>query len=228
MRIGIIGAGDIGATLARLFVDAGHDVAIANSRGPETLRDLEKELGDNGRAVTIDEAARFGDIVVAAIPFGRHRDLPVDELAGKTVIDTSNYRRQRDGSVPELDDSRNTTSSELVQRHLRSAHVVKSFNAMRWDHLRVYGDKSAAGHRYGIPVSGDDPDAKQQVFKLIEQLGFEPVDAGSLADGRKHQPGTDVYAADLWAEDLRALIGTGSILAPPLDGPSARAWEFRR
>jgi hypothetical protein len=223
MRIGIIGAGDLGATLARLLVDVGHEVAIANSRDPETLSDLEEDLGDNGHAVAIDEAARFGDIVVAAIPFGRYRNLPADELAGKTVIDTSNYRRLRDGSVPELDDQRNTTSSELVQHHLGSAHVVKAFNAMSWDHLRAYGNQSESDHRYGIPVSGDNADAKRQVSDLIEQLGFEPVDAGSLAEGgRKHQPGADVYAADLWAEDLRALIGTDSILSPPFDGPSSR------
>ena len=211
MRIAIIGAGHLGTTLARLLVDAGHDVAVANSRGPQTLRDLEEDLGDHGRTVTTEEAARFGDVVVAAIPFGRYRDLPADELAGKTVVDTTNYRRQRDGSVPELDDERNITSSELVQHHLKSAHVVKAFNAMQWDHLRAYANEGRADQRYGIPVSGDDPDAKQQVCDLIEQLGFEPVDAGSLAEGgRRHQPGTAVYGADLWGEDLRALIGTES------------------
>ena len=221
MRIGIIGAGDLGATLARLFVEVGHDVAVANSRGPETLRDLERELGARGRAVTVVEAARFGDIIVSAIPFGRYRDLPADELAGKTVIDTSNYRRLRDGSVPELDVARNATSSELVQHHLASATVVKAFNAMRWDDLRGYASAGGADHRYGIAVSGDDPAAKRRVCDLIEQLGFEPVDAGPLAEGgRKHQPGADVFAANLWAEDLRALIGTDSILTPR-DGPSA-------
>ena len=211
MRIGIIGAGDLGATLAQLLVDAGHDVAVANSRGPDTLREVEENLGDHGRAVTIDEAARFGDVVIAAIPFGRYRDLPADELADKTVIDASNYDRLRDGSVPELDDKRNVTSSELVQHHLRSAHVVKAFNAMQWDHLQTYGTEDRADHRYGIPVSGDDPHTKQPVFELVEQLGFEAVDAGTLAEGgRKHQPATPVYAADLRADDLRSLIGTRS------------------
>jgi predicted dinucleotide-binding enzyme len=206
MRIGIIGAGKIGSTLAHLFTDAGHDVAIANSRGPDTLHDLEEELGDHGHAVTTPEAAQYGEVVVVTIPLGRYRDLPADDLAGKTVIDTCNYHPERDGHIAALDDD-STTSSELIQQHLSGAHVVKAFNAMRFDHLREYGREGGAGKRYGIPVAGDDPAAEKQVFDLIEQIGFEPVDAGSLADSRKFQPGTDVYTADLWAEDLRARIG---------------------
>jgi predicted dinucleotide-binding enzyme len=206
MRIGIIGAGRIGSTLARLFVGAGHDVAIANSRGPDTLRDLEKELGEHGHAVVVDEAAQYGDVVVVTIPLGHYRDLPADELAGKTVIDTCNYYPQRDGHIAALDDDQ-TTSSELIQQHLRGANVVKAFNAMRFDHLREYGHEGGANRRYGIPVAGDDPAAKQEVFDLVEQIGFEPVDAGRLADSRTFEPGTDVYTADLWADDLRARIG---------------------
>jgi 8-hydroxy-5-deazaflavin:NADPH oxidoreductase len=206
MRIGIIGAGKIGSTLARLFVAAGHDVAVANSRGPDSLRDLEQELGGHGHAVTTDEAARYGDVVVVTIPLGHYRDLPADDLTGKTVIDTCNYYPDRDGHITALDDGR-TTSSELIQQHLRGAHVIKAFNAMRFDHLREYGHEGGANQRYGIPVAGDDPAAKKQVFDLIEQIGFEPVDAGHLADGRKFQPRTAVYTADLWAEDLRARIG---------------------
>jgi 8-hydroxy-5-deazaflavin:NADPH oxidoreductase len=206
MRIGIIGAGKIGATLARLFVNAGHDVAIANSRGPDTLSDLDDELGDHGHAVTTEEAARYGDIAVVTIPLGHYRDLPADGFEGKTVIDTCNYYPDRDGPIPALDDD-STTSSELIQQHLHGAHVVKAFNAMQWDHLREYGREGGAGKRYGIPVAGDDPAAKKQVFDLIEQLGYEPVDAGGLADSRKFQPGADVYTADLPAEDLRARIG---------------------
>jgi predicted dinucleotide-binding enzyme len=207
MRIGIIGAGNVGSTLARLFVRAGHDVAVANSRGSGTLRDLENEIGEHGHAVTAAEAARDGDVVVLAVPFGRYRELPTNGLAGKTVIDACNYSPQRDGHIAQLDNG-STSSSELVQQHLTDAHVVKAFNAMRADHLREYGHKGGPNERYGIPVSGDDSAAKRQVFDLIEQLGFEPVDAGGLAEGgRKHQPGTDVYTADLWAEDLRARIG---------------------
>jgi predicted dinucleotide-binding enzyme len=207
MRIGIIGAGNIGSTLAYLLGRTGNEVAIANSRGPDTLRELEKDLGDQVQATTVTEAAKFGDVVVVAIPFGRYRDLPATELSGKTVVDAGNYYPERDGHIADLDDG-GITSSELVQRHLAGAHVVKAFNAMRAGHLRDFGHEGGANQRYGIPVSGDDAKAKQAVFELIEQLGFEPVDAGHLAEGgRKHQPGTEVYLADLWANDLRARIG---------------------
>ncbi|WP_250009316.1 NADPH-dependent F420 reductase [Actinoplanes sp. M2I2] len=206
MRIGIIGAGKIGSTLAHLFVDAGHDIAIANSRGPDTMRDLEKELGDHGHAVTTEEAARYGDVVVVTVPLKAYRDLPADDLAGKIVIDTCNYYPERDGHIAALDDD-SATSSELIQQHLTGAHVIKAFNAMRFDHLRDYGHEGGANQRYGIPVAGDDPAAKKQVFDLIEQIGFEPVDAGHLADSRTFQPGTDVYTADLTAAELRDRIG---------------------
>jgi 8-hydroxy-5-deazaflavin:NADPH oxidoreductase len=206
MQIGIIGAGKIGTVLAHLFVAAGHDVAVANSRGPDTLRDLEKELGEHGHAVTAAEAARYGEVVVVTVPFKNYRDLPTEGLAGKTVIDTGNYYPERDGQVADLDDDR-TTSSEMVQQHLAGARVVKAFNAMRFDHLREYGHEGGANRRYGIPVAGDDAAAKRQVSDLVEQIGFEPVDTGGLAAGRRFQPGTDVYTADLWADDLRSRIG---------------------
>jgi 8-hydroxy-5-deazaflavin:NADPH oxidoreductase len=206
MLIGIIGAGHIGSALAYLFSKAGHQVEIANSRGPETLSDLEKEYGDNVRAVTVEQAAGDGEVVVVTIPLGRYEELPAAELAGKTVIDTCNYYPSRDGHIAALDNGE-TTSSELIQRHLSGAHVVKAFNAMRYDHLREYGREGGAAQRYGIPVAGDDPAAKRQAMDLIEQVGFEPVDAGTLAQSRTFEPGADVYTADLWADDLRARIG---------------------
>jgi predicted dinucleotide-binding enzyme len=206
MRIGIIGAGHVGSTLAGLFVHAGHDVAIANAHGPATLRDLQTELGPHGHAVTTEEAAFYGDAVVLAVPFGHYRDIPTGGLDGKTVIDAGNYYAERDGHIAVLDDQV-TTSSELVQQYFSLTHVVKAFNAMRWDHLRDFGHEGGANHLYGIPVAGDDPVAKTDIFNLIEQVGYEPVDAGDLGDGRKFQPGTDVYDADLWADDLRDLIG---------------------
>jgi predicted dinucleotide-binding enzyme len=153
------------------------------------------------------EAADYGDMVVLAVPFGHYRELPADGLGGKTIVDVENYLPDRDGHIVALDDGR-TTSSELVREHLHGGRMVKAFNAMRWDHLRDYGHSAGALERYGIPLSGDDAAAKREVADIIEQMGFEPVNAGSLAEGgRKHQPGSDVYAADLWAEDLRARIG---------------------
>lgn len=208
MRIGIIGAGEAGRTLARLFANAGHDIAIAQTPSAHSLRASESPLEACGRATWAAEAARYGDVVVLAIPLGRYRDLPVEALRGKTVIDTTNYDRQRDGAVPELDVERSATSSELIQQRLDGAYVVKAFNTLRWGGLQKGGPPEDVRGRYGIAVSGDQPHAKHQVIALIVQLGFEPVDAGSLADGgRKHQPGTDGYAANLNAAELRTRLG---------------------
>jgi len=207
MRIGIIGAGHIGGTLARLFVSAGHEVAASNSRGPDTLENLVTELGDRARAMTAQDAARFGDVVVVSVPFGRYRELPTDGLAGKVVIDTNNYYPGRDGHFPELDTDR-TTSSELLQAHLPRARVVKAFNAIVWHSLRDLGRPPGDPQRIGIPISGDDEGAKRTAAELIDQIGFDAVDAGSLAGGgRKHQPGTPVYTTELRARELRARLG---------------------
>jgi predicted dinucleotide-binding enzyme len=206
VKIGIIGAGHIGATLARQFVEAGHEVAVSNSRGPETLAGLVEELGERARAMTPAEAARFADAVVVSIPFGRYRKLPTDGVAGKVVIDTNNYYPQRDGSIEELESNR-TTSSELLQAHLSTAHVVKAFNAIVWTRLRDAGRPADDEGRFGIPISGDDESAKQTVAELIDQIGFDPVDAGTLAEGgRKHQPGGAAYTQGLHTAELRASL----------------------
>jgi 8-hydroxy-5-deazaflavin:NADPH oxidoreductase len=208
MRIGIIGAGHIGGTLAGLFVRAGHEVAVSNSRGPATLKDLVAGLGERARAMTADEAARFGDVVVVSVPFGRYRELPTDGVAGKVVMDTNNYYPRRDGQVEELDSDR-TTSSELLQAHLSGARVVKAFNAIYWNSLRDRGRPSGDPRRIGIPISGDDEDAKRTVAGLIDQIGFDAVDAGTLAQGgRKHQAGGSVYGEELTTGELRARLAT--------------------
>jgi 8-hydroxy-5-deazaflavin:NADPH oxidoreductase len=207
MKIGFIGAGYIGGTLARLFAGAGHEVAVSNSRGPDTLRDFAAALGAGAAAVTRDEAAAFGEVVVAAIPFGRYRDLPAETLAGKIVIDTNNYYPQRDGHFEELD-SGPTTSSELLQAHLPGAHVVKAFNALYWERLRDDGRPAGSPGRLAVAISGDDKDAKRVVADLIDQIGFDAVDAGGLADGgRRHGPGTPAYGAELSAAELRRRLG---------------------
>jgi hypothetical protein len=204
MRIGIIGAGHIGGTLAGHFVDAGHEVAVSNSRGPETLPGLVDELGGRAQAMTAAEAARFGDVVVVSVPFDRHRELPTEDVAGKVVIDTNNYYPQRDGHFAELDSDR-TTSSELLQAHLSGAR--KAFNAIVWTRLRDGGRPAGDGERVGIPISGDDEQAKGTVAELIDQIGFDPVDAGTLAEGgRKHQPGTPAYTGGLATEELRSRL----------------------
>ena len=203
MRIGIVGAGNIGGTLAGHFTRAGHEVAVSNSRGPETLQDLVAELGERARAVTPPEAIEFGEIVVVSVPFGRFRELPPEHADGKVVIDTNNYYPNRDGHFKELDTDR-TTSSELLQAHMKGARVVKAFNAIYWGRLRDLGRPAGDPERIGIPISGDDEKAKRIVAGLIDEIGFEAVDAGTLAEGgRQHQPGTPVYTADLRAPELR-------------------------
>src|SRR6478672_9993786 len=183
MKIAVIGAGRIGGTLAARLVAAGHEVAISNSRGPETLRDAV----DGARAMTVEDAARFGEVIVVSIPFGRYREVPADAVDGKLVIDTNNYYPERDGHFPELDNG-STTSSELLQSHVPGAQVVKAFNAISWTNLRDSGRPAGDPERLGIPLSGDNERAKRTVAELIDEIGFDPVDAGTLAQGgRKHQ-----------------------------------------
>jgi predicted dinucleotide-binding enzyme len=206
MRIGIIGSGHVGSTLAEHFTDHGYEVAVSNSRGPDTLRDLESRLGGRAHAMTPQEAEWFGDIVVVAVPFKNYADVPADGVVDKVVIDTCNYSPDRDGHFPELDDGR-TTSSEMLAERLPRARVVKAFNAIQWDSLRDKSRRTGDGTRVGIPISGDDAHAKQAVALLIDQIGFAPVNAGMLGEGgRKHQPGTEVYAADLPGRDLKARV----------------------
>ncbi|MFB9238876.1 NADPH-dependent F420 reductase [Plantactinospora siamensis] len=205
MRIGILGCGRIGSTLARHFAAAGHEVMVANSRDPGTLAPVANELG-RVRATTVPGAATFGPVVVLAIPFGRRRELPAALLSGRIVIDTTNHQPDRDGPAPELDGGA-LGSSEVIQRQLPGSRVVKAFNTMRWDHLRDYAHEAGALERYGIPVAGDDEPAKRTVMDLVEQLGFQPVDAGDLRHGgRRQEPGGPVFLADLTAADLQSRL----------------------
>jgi hypothetical protein len=206
MRIAIIGVGHIGSTLAKHFVAAGHDVVVSNSRGPDTLAELVAQLGDHASAATTADAARAGELIVISVPFGRFRELPVDGLEGKVVVDTNNYYPQRDGRFEELDDDR-STSSELLQAHLKGARVVKAFNAMYWERLRDEAKPAGDPERIGILIASDDADAKLTVAELIDEIGFDAVDTGSLGEGgRRFQPGADLYAADLPAAELRAQL----------------------
>jgi 8-hydroxy-5-deazaflavin:NADPH oxidoreductase len=203
MRIGIIGAGHIGGTLAELLARAGHQVTVSNSRGPETLAGLVERLGERGRAGTPSEAAGFGEVVVVSVPLGRYRDVPAGPLAGKIVVDTNNYYPQRDGAIAELDGG-GTTSSELLAARWPGARVVKAFNTIYWERLRDQGRPGAGADRLGIPLAGDDAEAKRVVAGLIDELGFDPVDNGGLAEGgRRQQPGSPVYNVPLTGDELR-------------------------
>ncbi len=207
MKIGIIGAGHIGANAARLFVKAGHEVAIANSRGGDSLNDLIEELGDNAESASVTEAVDFGDIVFISIPFGKYTEIPPQGFEGKIVIDSNNYYPDRDGHFPELDDE-STTSSELLAKHLAGARVVKAFNTIYFEHLRTQGDRGLPlEERRAIFIAGDDSEAKEIVANLIEEIGFAAVDTGFLSSGgRSQQPGTAVYNKTLTAmEAAKAL-----------------------
>jgi len=190
VKIGVIGSDNIGANAARLFAAAGHEVAISNSRGPETLGGLVEEIGPGVRAATVGEAAAFGDVVMEAIPFGRYESLPADKLSGKVFVTASNYYPARDGEV----EHGGLASSELVQRHLPDARVVKAFNTIYFERLRENGRPDASvEEREAIFVSGDDEEAKGIVSGLIEEIGFAPIDAGTLAESRRQEPGSPVY-----------------------------------
>jgi 8-hydroxy-5-deazaflavin:NADPH oxidoreductase len=207
MRVGVLGAGHLGGTLARQLVAAGHEVAVANSRGPQSLRPLAERLGGHTHPMAAVDAARFGEMLILALPFGRVGEVPADETRGKVVVDATNYQPERDGHLAPLDLD-TTTSTEAVQAQLPGARVVKAFNTMRWEHLRDFGHCGGSEMRYGMPVAGDDPAAKRAVFDLVEQLGFEPVDAGGLGSGgRRQQPGGDLYEADLPADTLHIRLG---------------------
>jgi 8-hydroxy-5-deazaflavin:NADPH oxidoreductase len=208
VKIGIIGSGHIGGTAARLFVQAGHEVAISNTRGPGSLTSQVQQLGPNARAATVEEAVDFGEVVLVAIPFGGYTTLPASHLSGKVVIDAMNYYPQRDGQI----DFAGVSSSELTAQQLPGARVVKAFNTMYFEMLGSEGKPNApVEDRLALFVAGDDPQAKAVVSRLIEEIGFAPVDTGSLAEGgRKQQPGSPIYTRPLTAKEARQALATRS------------------
>jgi 8-hydroxy-5-deazaflavin:NADPH oxidoreductase len=192
MKIGIIGSGNIGGTVAQLFAGAGHQVAISNSRGPQSLRDFEKSSYSNIKAMTIEEAIAFGDVILLAIPWIKRQDLPSSGLLnGKIVIDAMNPY-SKNFEVINLEPS---SSSEEVAKQLNGARIIKAFNTMYFQHLKTKGNtKLPKENRIVLFIAGDDAQAKSIVSKLIDEIGFMPVDTGSLTEGgRKQQPGSEIY-----------------------------------
>jgi predicted dinucleotide-binding enzyme len=196
---GFIGSGNIGSTVARLAVTAGHEVVMSNSRGPETLRDVVSDLGDRARAATASEAARAGDVVVVTIPLKNYRDVPVEALAGKIVIDTMNYYPQRDGQIAALD-TQTTTSSELLQEHLPDSYVVKGFNNIFFQHLRDLSRPAGSPERSALAIAGDNAEAKRRITQLFDEIGYDTVDLGPLSEGWRFQPDTPAYGT-MYAAD---------------------------
>ncbi len=203
MNIGIIGTGKIGGGLAEKLSVAGHDVGIANAHGPRSLDEMARDLGLRACPMTVDEAARHGEVVIVSIPFGKYRTVPPEPLRGKIVVDTGNYYPDRDGHFRELDDD-STTSTELLSEHLPGARIVKAFNAVMWTTLRNEDRPRGTVGRLAMPLAGDDPEAKRVVAGLIDEVGFDPVDVGDLAHGgRRIQPGAPIYVAHMSAEEMR-------------------------
>ncbi|MCO1613575.1 NADPH-dependent F420 reductase [Micromonospora sp. CPM1] len=200
MEIGIIGSGHIGGTLTRRLRSLGHDVAVANSRGPESLADLGAETG--ARAVSVEDAVQGAELVVIAIPLKAVPQLPAALFDGKLVVDANNYYPQRDGDIPELLD-RSLSSSRWTADHLKGARVVKVFNNIQAAHLMDGGKPAGTSGRIALPVAADDADAKRTVMGLVDELGFDPVDAGTLDESWRQQPDTPVYGTDRDADGVR-------------------------
>jgi predicted dinucleotide-binding enzyme len=204
-KIGIIGAGMIGATTARLFAEAGHEVAVSNSRGPESLAGVVNDLGPRARAMTPADAARWADIVLLAVPWRTPEALPpAGAVAGKIVIDAMNPYT-RDGGTAELGTS---SSSEETRKRLPGARLVKAFNTIWFKHLAERGRNDLPlDDRHAIFVAGDDAEAKKTVMELIEAIGFAPVDTGSLAEGgRRQQPDAALYNKVLTRREAQSLL----------------------
>lgn len=200
--IGLIGAGHIGSQIARMAIKHGYDVVLSNSRGAETLAPLIAELGPQARAAAPEEAARAGHLVVVTVPLKNYRQVPVAPLAGKVVIDTNNYYPQRDGQIAELDNE-STTTAELLQAHLPTSRVVKAFNHIYAAQITTDGRPAGTPNRRALVIAGDDEAAKATVTHLLDQFGFDTVDAGVLREGWRIQRDTPGYGPRRNAEELR-------------------------
>jgi 8-hydroxy-5-deazaflavin:NADPH oxidoreductase len=203
MDIGIIGSGNIGSTLARHLTALGHRVSVANSRGPASLKSLAAETG--ATAATVEQAARARDVVIIAVPEKAVPQLPRDVLAASSavVVDTGNYYPSRDARIAEIEDG--LAESAWVARVL-GVPVVKAFNNIVAPSLATRGVPAGTPGRVCLSVAGDDPRAKDAVLGLIDALGFDGIDAGSLADSWRQQPGSPAYCRDLDAEGLAAAL----------------------
>jgi predicted dinucleotide-binding enzyme len=210
VKIAIIGAGNIGGNLVRRLTALGHEVSVANSRGPETLADLAAETG--ATALPVEQVAEGAEVVVVTVPQARVPDLPAGVLDaaadGAVVVDTGNYYpQQRDGRIAAIEDG--LTESQWVAEQL-GVPVVKAFNNVYADHLLTRGRPADDPERVALPVAGDDPEAKDVVLALLDELGFDGVDAGPLSESWRQQPGTPVYGTDLPAERLREALAAAS------------------
>ncbi|GAA2866383.1 NADPH-dependent F420 reductase [Microbacterium arabinogalactanolyticum] len=209
--LGIIGAGHIGSSVARAAISAGYDVVIANSRGPETLAELVAELGPKARAATAAEAGAAGDVVVVTVPLGAIADVPVEPLAGKIVLDTNNYYFERDGHIDALDRGE-TTTSEIVQRHLPTSKVVKAFNHIVAAQITTDGSPAGTPNRRALATAGDDPAAVEFVTRLYDEFGFDTVNIGPLSESWRVERDRPAYVVRQNAAELEANLAIANRL----------------
>jgi 8-hydroxy-5-deazaflavin:NADPH oxidoreductase len=205
LQLGVVGAGKFGTTLARTALAAGYDVAIAGSGPADTIALAIEVLAPGARALTVEEVADSGDVIVLAVPMHRLRKLPADLFAGKVLIDATNYWPPVDGDDPDLAGATEGTSS-IVQRHFPSARVVKSLNQLGYHQLEETTRPAGAADRIAIAAAGDDQLAVRTVMKLIDRLGFDAVDAGPLKNGVRLEPDGSPIAPTYSADELATLI----------------------
>nr|WP_225955236.1 NAD(P)-binding domain-containing protein [Kibdelosporangium phytohabitans] len=222
--MGFIGCGMLGGSIARLAVASGLDVVLSNSRGPGTLAGLVADLGDRARAATVAQAAQAADIVVLSTPMRAYSTLPATALAGKTVLDTTNYYPDLDGRIAELDNG--LTTSGLVQQHLADSFVVKGCNNIVFHHLGALARPAGAADRSALPIAGDHPAAKAAVTDLLDLLGYDTVDIGTLADSWRSERDTPVYGTPYMPEIPTGLsdmeTGEWIITSPAVPVPAQR------
>ncbi|MFD1941516.1 NADPH-dependent F420 reductase [Paradevosia shaoguanensis] len=206
--IGILGAGRVGTALARLALAAGYEVRMATSRAPSEIELLLKIITPGAVAATAEEVALGSDIVVLALPLFRYRTLRPDLLAGKVVVDVMNYWSPTDGRLEEFEGEE--ASSEVIQRFLPDARLVRSFNHMGYHEIE--GEARAAGalDRRALAIAADDSIARQAVADFIDRLGYDPVDAGPLRSARNFGAGTPIFGASLARDELIGLLGAAS------------------
>ncbi|MEU4361663.1 NAD(P)-binding domain-containing protein [Promicromonospora sp. NPDC023987] len=200
---GIIGSGNIGSQVARLAIAQGNDVVIANSRGPETLADLVAELGPRARAATAEEAAAAADVALVAVPLKAYRDVPVEPLAGKIVLDANNYYWERDGRIEALDRGEATTSG-LLQEHLPTSKVVKAFNHITAPTITTDGSPAGTKDRRALATASDHPEAVDLVTRFYDEAGFDTVDVGPLSESWRVERDRPAYVVRQNAEELEA------------------------